>query len=187
MRSGKSSKSSNNSPRRLNLAEYSPITILFLCSGNIIRSAYAELVFDKMISEDACLKERIRVRSGALKYFNRQIFSEIIPFIIQEGVDQSRITNFRPRHIMDYPELLTEANLILVMTQNQLNLLPSEYRNMAYLLYQYVFNESLDIPDPFFDPPMKHAVNLLKKALVGLLEKFRTEFCPPIENTKNDD
>ncbi len=186
MYSGKSSKPVTNSSRRLNLAEHSPITILFLCSGNIIRSAYAELVFDKMISEEACLRKRIRVRSGALKYYNRQIFSEIIPFIIQEGVDQSRITNFRPRHIKEYPELLTEANLILVMTRNQLNLLPSKYRNTAYLLYQFVFNEPLEIPDPFFDPPIKHAVNLLKKALVGLLEKFRAEFCPPVENAAPD-
>ncbi|MFQ5821351.1 MAG: hypothetical protein ACE5I5_15305 [Candidatus Heimdallarchaeota archaeon] len=160
--------------------------MLFLCSGNIIRSAYAELVFDKMISQEACLRERIIVRSGALKYYNRQIFSGIIPFLIQEGVDQSRITNFRPRHIKEYPELLIEANLILVMTRNQLNLLPSNYRNTAYLLYQFVFDEPLEIPDPFFDPPIKHAVNLLKKALVGLLEKLRTEFCPPGEKAAPD-
>lgn len=136
-----------------------------------------------MISQEACLRERIRVRSGALKYHNRKIFSGIIPFIIQEGVDQPRITNFRPRHIMDYPELLTEANLILVMTRNQLTLLPSKYRNTAYLLYQYVFNEPLEIPDPFFEPPIERAVNLLKQALIGLQEKFRAELCPPVEKT----
>jgi len=165
----------------LDPVDHSPITIVFLCSGNIIRSAYAELVFDKMISEEDCLRDRIKVRSGAVKYYNRRIFSGIIPFLVQEGVDRSRITDFRPQHINDYPELLTEANLILVMTQNQLNSIPVENRNKAHLLYEFVFGEPLEIPDPYFDPPMGRAVNLLKKALVGLLEQFRAELCPSVD------
>ena len=154
-----------------------PITVVFLCSGNVIRSAYAELVFAKMISEEDCLRGRINVQSGGVTYRNIRIYPEIEEYLLQEGIDPHQIDSFQPRHIRDHSELLAEAGLILVMTREHLTRIPKAYQEKAYLLYQYAFGKPLEIPDPYFEPPMERAVSLLKKALKGLFKRMKAEIC----------
>jgi protein-tyrosine-phosphatase len=160
-----------------NLADGLPITVLFLCSGNVIRSAYAELVFTKMIADEDCLRGRVNVYSGGVTYRNIRIYPEIIEYICQEGVDSHQINKFQPRHIGDHPQLLLGADLILVMTREHLSRIPKEFQEKAHLLYQYVFGKPHEIPDPYFEPPMERAVNMLKIALMGLLQRLKTEIC----------
>jgi len=162
---------------KINSVNIQPIKIVFLCSGNVIRSAYAELVFTKMISEEECLRKRVKVGSGGVRYRNIRIYPEIVEYILQESIDPHQIDIFRPRHMLDHPEVLVEADLILVMTREHLTRIPQKYQEKSHLLYQYVFDEPLDIPDPYFEPPMERAVSLIKKALTGLLQRMKAEIC----------
>jgi len=154
-----------------------PISIVFICSGNVIRSAYAELLFEKMVAETNCLRDRIQVHSGAVQYHNTRIYSEIIPFLIKEGVEELRIKNFKSRHVDDYPELLSDSDLILVMTNSHIRRIPDLYKDKSFLIYQYGTGEALEIPDPYFEPPMERAIRMLNKALNGLLDRLKTELC----------
>lgn len=162
---------------KTNTADVLPITVVFLCSGNVIRSAYAELVFTKMVDEEECLQGRVKVSSGAVRYRNTRIYREIEKYILQEGISPYQINIFQPRHIRDHPQLLTEADIILVMTREHLTRIPKEYQEKSHLLYQYVFGKVLEIPDPYFEPPMERAVSLLKKSLTGLLQRLKAEIC----------
>lgn len=154
-----------------------PLSIVFICSGNVIRSAYAELLFEKMVTETTCLRGRIRVHSGAVQYHNTRIYPEIVPFLIEEGVAETRIKNFKSRHVDDYPELLSDSDLILVMTKSHIIRIPDLYKDKSFLVYQYGTGEDLEIPDPYFEPPMDRAIRMLNEALNGLLDRLKNELC----------
>lgn len=152
-------------------------SILFICSGNIIRSAYTDLSFKKMVEDNSCLNQIVKVDSGAVEYRNQHIYRDIIPFLKKNGIDQDSIDNFIPKHIEDYPDLLKDVDVILTMTNSHISKIPKEYINKTQLLYEFVFDEPKEVIDPYFHPPLDKAITMLDSALEELLKILVKRFC----------
>lgn len=147
--------------------------INFVCSGNIIRSPYAELLFEKLISEEDSLRNKIQVESGGVVYRNRMISEESASMLIKEGVSKERINQFSPRYHDDYPDMFKEADLTLVMERSHLKYIPKKYKEKAFLFLDFVYGSTIgDVPDPYFDPPFERAYTMIKEALESLLEQI---------------
>ncbi len=141
-------------------------TINFVCSGNIIRSSYAEMLFEKLIREFDVLSQKIQVESGGVKYRNSMISEESALMLIKEGVSKERINRFSPRFYRDYPEMFEKSDLILVMEQSHLQYIPQKFREKSFLFLDFVYDQTIgDVPDPYFDPPFERAYNMIKEAL----------------------
>ena len=66
--------------------------VLFLCSGNVLRSAFCELYARH-------LEVPFRVTSGATVYRNDALFPESRIALLDRGVDAAWLDAFRPTHI----------------------------------------------------------------------------------------
>jgi protein-tyrosine phosphatase len=147
-------------------------SILFICSGNIIRSPYAEILFEYLIQDESKLKSKIHVESGAVTYRNYSISRESFNQLVSEGIQPERISKFKPRHIKDHPKMLKNADLILVMAKGHLKRIPSDYQEKTFLFLDFIKGLSESVPDPFFDPPFERAFDLIKDALIQLRDKL---------------
>ena len=148
-------------------------TINFICSGNIIRSPYAELLFEKLIRKYDVLSNKISVESGGVKYRNSMISEESAVMLLKEGVAEERINRFSPRFYRDFPEMFEKNDLILVMEQSHLKCIPRKYSDKSFLFLDFVYGKAIgDVPDPYFDPPFERAYNMIKDALLSLLDQI---------------
>ncbi|MHA2297996.1 MAG: arsenate reductase/protein-tyrosine-phosphatase family protein [Candidatus Hodarchaeales archaeon] len=150
-------------------AEKKRVSILFVCSGNIIRSPYAEMLFEKMIAEqDHELSSRFKVDSGAVTYKNVNISTMSMNALMAEGVLSERIKKFFPRHIDDHPDLFSQADLILVMTTEHLSRL-EKYENKSYLITSFAGLSEEDVPDPYFESTPEIAFKMIKDSLQAII------------------
>ncbi|MHA1170275.1 MAG: arsenate reductase/protein-tyrosine-phosphatase family protein [Candidatus Hodarchaeales archaeon] len=149
------------------MASKDKISILFICSGNIIRSPYAEILFEQMII-DAGLKSRFIINSGAVTYHNSKISTLSYNELLKEGVSSSRIRSFYPRHIDDHPQLFSQADLILVMSREHLSKL-SRFKDKSHLLTEFAGLPPEDVPDPYFESTPEKAYSMIKKSLQALI------------------
>ena len=156
-----------------NLKGKEKISINFVCSGNIIRSPYAEILFEKLLLEkNTALTTKIKVESSGVTYRNYQISRESTQMLLNEGVPRKRIDNFFPRFIGDYPDLFVTNDLILVMESNHLSVIPKYAKDKAFLLLEFTLGRKEDVPDPFFTPPFGKAYKMIKNSLEILIREL---------------
>ncbi|UCE13047.1 MAG: hypothetical protein JSV04_12750, partial [Candidatus Heimdallarchaeota archaeon] len=110
--------------------------IIFICSGNIIRSPYAHLLFEHLLRENSYLKRKIYVDSGGVTYRNYSISSESKDMLLREGVSLEAISNFIPRYYPDYPSMFHDVDLVLVMERRHIQRVPETVRNQTFLLLE---------------------------------------------------
>ena len=130
--------------------------INFVCSGNVIRSPYAHLLFENIIKGTE-LEKRIVVESSAVKYRNHQISHESYHTLLDEGVPEEVIQKFYPRHFIDHPEIYDDVDVILVMEKSHIKQLPERFQGKAFLLVEFTQGREQNIPDPYFDPPYERS------------------------------
>jgi len=155
------------------LKDTNPIRILFNCSGNIMRSAYGEIMFEKML-RDKYGKTKILCESGGVIYHNDSIAYETKKILLDQGVARDRIKKFRSRHIDDHPGAFQGADLILTMTKEHLPYL-KHLEDKTFLLNDFAFDEETDIADPFFSGRAEESFAQVKKALDKMLIIFEGE------------
>ena len=157
-----------------NIYSQESFTINFICSGNIIRSPYAEILFEKLLEKSGKkIGLKIKVESGGVKYQNSMISEESATMLMKEGVTKERINRFFPRYYRDYPEMFVKTDLILVMEQSHLQYIPNKFGNKSFLFLDFVYGKTIgNVPDPYFDPPFERAYNMIKEALQSLLEQI---------------
>lgn len=155
------------------LKNKNPIRILFNCSGNIMRSAYGEIMFEKML-QDKYGKTKILCESGGVIYHNDLIAFETKRILLEQGVPKERIKKFRSRHIDDHPNAFNNADLILTMTKEHLPYL-QHLEEKTFLLNDFAFNEKTDIADPFFSGRARESFAEVKKALEQMIVIFEQE------------
>jgi protein-tyrosine-phosphatase len=90
--------------------------VLFVCSGNVVRSAFAHLYAVHL----GC---PLAVGSAATTYRNPGLFTETIAALRTRGVPQDAIAAFRPRHVEDL--VPDRSTLVLGMTTEHLRALAS--------------------------------------------------------------
>lgn len=94
-------------------AQREPRGLLFLCSGNVLRSAFCELY----------AKHRglpFRIHSAGTQYRNRALFPESRAALQALGVAAPLLNQFRPRHIEDFEEPVEPNSLVFGMTHAHL-------------------------------------------------------------------
>jgi protein-tyrosine-phosphatase len=136
------------------LERFSPdkaLNILWVCSGNICRSAYADFVFNKMVEDSPILsKIGLKIHSGGLQFKNLKIDPRTVDVLVKEGFDEAEVNKHIPRYKKDYPEMLEEADLIVGMSHSHKLLTPKKYRDKFLQISKWAIGERVDIPDPYF-------------------------------------
>ncbi|TFH26300.1 MAG: hypothetical protein E4G98_07200 [Promethearchaeota archaeon] len=128
-----------------------PHHLIFLCAGNICRSPYASMMFEKLIEESPVLKlSDFNIQSGGfLKQANVILHPYSKQALEEEGVSSIRIQQHLPRTMRKHKDDLLNATALIVMTENHRDvLLPSKYRENAILLSEVAEDITLDLPDP---------------------------------------
>lgn len=113
--------------------------LVFLCSGNMVRSAFAELWARHL----GC---PLPVRSAATTYRNDRIFPETARALLARGVDADGVRRFRPTHWDDLEPGLDPGVHVLGMRWHHLEALGEPWRARACLLLGDV-----EIADPVLE------------------------------------
>ncbi|MHA1298749.1 MAG: arsenate reductase/protein-tyrosine-phosphatase family protein [Candidatus Helarchaeota archaeon] len=146
------------------------IHILFVCSGNIIRSAYSEILFEKML-QDKYGKTNIIPESGALVYHNDSIHFKTKRALIEKGVPKERIKKHKPRHIANNREMFENADLILVYSTGHLQD-AREFADKTFMIWEFAFGEKKEIADAWFTGTFEESFAEIDQCLDKILEIF---------------
>ena len=121
--------------------------LIFLCSGNMVRSAFAELWARHL---DCPLP----VRSAATIYRNDHMFPETMCALLARGVALEELLRFRPTHLADVVGTLDERIVALAMSRHHLEALSSAsgWRGRAFLLAR-----ALGLDEEIADPVLEGA------------------------------
>lgn len=122
-------------------------SILFVCTGNMVRSAFAELYARH-------LQCPLPVSSAATIYRNSEIFPMTGFALLARGVSREIILKFRPRHLDDLVFPMDEDTVAFGMTRSHLEALSDRGmpENRIFLL-----NEVLGCTDEIIDPVLDDA------------------------------
>lgn len=123
--------------------------IIFICGGNICRSPFAEMKFEKVLG-DRCgsAPSNIIISSGG--FISNKIIHEFTRrALLEAGVPAERVDAFSPRHMRKHKDELDSVDLILVPTRSIIEtLLPRRYWNKAFLFSEVDGGVQVDIEDP---------------------------------------
>jgi protein-tyrosine-phosphatase len=156
--------------------EKPPRKILFLCFGNICRSPFAELYWNRHIEATEKKGDRPQcpaLSAGFIRESGRTTPQRLQPIIESFGVD---ISSHRSRVVS--AEMIDEADAIFVMDrENHYHLLRKFPRAHSKTLFlgQFDTEEPLEIPDPYLlDTFQAHAVyRKLVRSLDALAEQMK--------------
>lgn len=120
--------------------------ILLVCTGNTCRSSMAEGIFNQIINEND--DDDVHVTSAGISVYVSTPASEDAINVTEEmGID---ISEHMSKQISE--EMVSDADLILVMTTGHKNILIDifpEYTDKIYTLLEYAYGSEDDILDPF--------------------------------------
>ena len=146
------------------------MTVLFVCSGNINRSPYAEVVLRKM-AEDAGRID-IEVLSAATHDLQGLPRAEVM---IRKALERGY--QMGGRSVLLTTEMCDKADLILHMDESQRNFCQQNTRyedwNKLHLFSRYCFNIDKAVPDPDFqtDFVYKTAMDMIEEGCRIILQK----------------
>ena len=129
----------------LGLKDKDTVNILFVCSGNICRSPYAEMRFEQLMKDASCTKT-INVASGGFTT-SHAIHPFTMQALLEKGVPAERIDRFTPRNVRKHKDELDAADLIFTPSKEVLSMMPRKYLDKAYLFSEATGTE-LEINDP---------------------------------------
>ena len=121
------------------LAEASEI--VFLCTGNMVRSAFAHVYAEHL----GCPRP---VRSAATVYRNEGLFAETASALRRRGVDEAAIKDFRSTHLDDLIDELPTDAVVLGMRHGHLAALAGrpDLVRRAFLLGELVNGGEIEDP-----------------------------------------
>jgi protein-tyrosine-phosphatase len=125
-------------PRLAHLLPAAP-QVVFVCSGNAVRSAFAHLYAEhRGLPREVC--------SLATRYRNATLFPETAAALRARGVAEDAIRGFRSRHVEPHLAAVAPDAVVLGMRAHHLEPL-MRLRERAFLL-PAVLGSSDEIPDP---------------------------------------
>ncbi|MBX0330635.1 low molecular weight phosphotyrosine protein phosphatase [Oscillochloris sp. ZM17-4] len=152
-----------------------PISVLFVCMGNICRSPMAEAVFRHMVGE-AGLTERISIDSAGTGAWHagEPPHRGTLDVLRKNGVDagdqrarQLAADDFRR---FDYIAAMDDENLAAMRR------FPPEARARVRLLLDYAPGlAAREVPDPFYSGGFDEVYALVTAGCRGLLEAIRRD------------
>lgn len=149
-----------------------PINVLFACSGNICRSAYAEYMFRRMVDNSATLKDKISVTSAGLSIMNETIDPRTKKMLLAEEFSEDKIDQHIPHYIKGNENLFDEADLIIGFTNQHRLATPKIYKDKFQMLSQIVLDKKIAIGDPYWTSTYKEFQEILNR-VKELLEELK--------------
>ena len=124
--------------------------ILFICSSNVCRSPFSELMFKRIVDGDEQLKSKIEwVRSAAVLNKSRRLHKKAFQSLSARGFDEKVLREFKPSYILCDRALFDDADMIVGMAAAHKTLLPIKYKKKFRLLSSVAGEGKKSIPDPF--------------------------------------
>lgn len=152
--------------------------IMFVCTGNICRSAMAEKMLMKMLIECGKEKEYLIYSSGVFAYEGQAATQKAIEAAAEKNVD---LTKHRAKNVTDIDTY--DMDLILCMTgAHKLQvrhrfpkLFDKVYTLKEYVVYDNGDNKDIDIQDPYgFEiETYRKCINEIESCLKKLLDILR--------------
>ncbi|MHA2027827.1 MAG: arsenate reductase/protein-tyrosine-phosphatase family protein [Candidatus Kariarchaeaceae archaeon] len=118
--------------------------IVFVCSGNIIRSAFAEILAKSFIVNK-------NISSLGTDYHNSRILNETKNALLARNIPLENIIGFRPTNIVDFKIKDLQKTIFFGMTAIHLKKIKSYFVDEinVYLLSE-IIDENKEISDPYF-------------------------------------
>ena len=141
--------------------------ILVVCVGNICRSPMAEAVLRDALRG----KEEVVVESAGLGALVNEPASEFSVKLMQErGLD---ISGHRAQQLT--PELITRADLILVMESGHRRAVDANEPTARGKVYRLGEWQDIEIPDPYRQPreAFEEALELIDKGVADWVERLK--------------
>ncbi|MHA2168747.1 MAG: arsenate reductase/protein-tyrosine-phosphatase family protein [Candidatus Kariarchaeaceae archaeon] len=138
--------------------------IIFLCSGNIIRSAFAHIY-----GVNKGFKQKIH--SAGTKYWNTKIFDKTKLKLIEMGITEVEIDNFHPTHISETP--FDKLNNPIYFGMKSEHLKDLDKYDIPYtkrFLLTEIIGKETDIQDPYFEGSFEDVFSLIKLCVDTLYE-----------------
>ena len=132
-----------------------PWVITFICTGNIMRSPYAEFISRKVyldLKNQQSGIEGIVFKSGAVTHQNNTIHPLSEKYLLEEGIRKEIISIHQPRLIDNYIKYFKESNLFIGMTNKHKRILTKKGYKHSYLLSEVADKGREEILDPYFNP-----------------------------------
>jgi protein-tyrosine-phosphatase len=138
-------------------------TLVFTCSGNIIRSAFCDLMANHISINK-------NIKSIGTKYFNSELYYQTATKARELNISEELISYFKPTHISDFKFEETSKPLFLCMTRDHVNDVLKVYNNPTNVrLITEVICKSTEISDPYFEDNYEEVFEIL----INCLQKIK--------------
>lgn len=156
--------------------KHKPTSILFVCLGNICRSAMAEGIFRDQASKRGCSEELMIDSAGTGSWHvGNPPDSRAVAKALEHGID---ISGQRGRQVG--PEDFGRFDLILAMDRSNLETLevraPARHRAQVALFMAYANGQEKEVPDPYYGGPegFEQVFRMIEAASSALLDRMET-------------
>ena len=151
--------------------------ILFVCSSNICRSPYCEMLFSRMVKEDEKLSLSIeKVSSAAVLNQSFKIHPKAVLALKREGFSEEEIYSHKPRFKWLAWKDFKEADLIIGMNNANKVFTPLIFQKKFKTLSEVATGEDVFIPDPWLMKDINDyykVMDIIKDYLIKFAAKLK--------------